>query len=325
MRRALPTTLVLLVLLAFPIGAGSLYSDFYLSLAIRVFAFVILLLGFDLLAGYGGLISFGHAMFFGTGAYAAALTLKHLTTSVWAALAVAVVVSAGLALVVGFLSIRAREIYFVFLTFAFAQFAYHAVNSWEWAGAANGLPGIPPPSLWIAGRLPVDLDRRAVFYYFALAVAAAAFLVARRIAASAFGRVLVGIRENEERARFLGYDVTRCLRRAFLISGVFAGLGGAVLACFQSFVAPTLYHWSVSGEVLLMALLGGMGTLVGPMAGAAFVIVLGDFLSSWLAERWLLVMGLIYASCVLFSPTGFAGIARRLGALRGSAETQRAP
>jgi len=316
MRRALPTTLVLLVLLAFPIGAGSLYSDFYLSLAIRVFAFVILLLGFDLLAGYGGLISFGHAMFFGTGAYAAALTLKHLTTSVWAALAVAVVVTAGLALVVGFLSIRAREIYFVFLTFAFAQFAYHAVNSWEWAGAANGLPGIPPPSLWIAGRLPVDLDRRAVFYYFALALAGAAFLVARRI---------VGIRENEERARFLGYDVTRCLRRAFLISGVFAGVGGAVLACFQSFVAPTLYHWSVSGEVLLMALLGGMGTLVGPMAGAAFVIVLGDILSSWLAERWLLVMGLIYVACVLFSPTGFAGIARRLGALRGSAETQRAP
>lgn len=325
MRRALPSVLVLLVLLAFPIGAGGLYSDFYLSLAIRVFAFVILLLGFDLLAGYGGLISFGHAMFFGTGAYAAALTLKHLTTSVWAALAVAVVVSAGLALVVGFLSIRAREIYFVFLTFAFAQFTYHAVNSWEWAGAANGLPGIPPPSLWIAGRLPVDLDRRAVFYYFALAVAAAAFLVARRIAASAFGRVLVGIRENEERARFLGYDVTRCLRRAFLISGVFAGVGGAVLACFQSFVAPTLYHWSVSGEVLLMALLGGMGTLVGPMAGAAFVIVLGDILSSWLAERWLLVMGLIYVACVLFSPTGFAGIARRLGALRGSAETQRAP
>lgn len=325
MRRALPATLVLAALLALPLGAGSLYSDFYLSLAVRVFAFVILLLGFDLLAGYGGLISFGHAMFFGAGAYAAALTLKHLTTSVWAALGAAIVVSAALALLVGYLSLRAREIYFVFLTFAFAQFAYHVVNSWEWAGAANGLPGIPPPSLWITGRLPVDLDRRAVFYYFALGLAAAAFLVARRIAGSAFGRVLVGIRENEERARFLGYDVTRCLRRAFVISGVFAGAGGALLASFQSFVAPTYFHWSVSGEVLLMALLGGMGTLVGPMAGAAFVIVLGDFLSSWLAERWLLVMGLIYVACVLFSPTGFAGIARRLGAVRGAPEAQRAP
>lgn len=311
----------LAALVALPLGAGTLYSDFYLSLAIRTFAFAVLLLGFDLLAGYGGRISFGHAMFFGTGAYTAALVLKHVTASVWVVLLAAVLVNALVASVVGFLSIRAREIYFVFLTFAFAQFFYHAVNSWEWVGAANGLPGIPAPTLGPG----LDLANRRLFYYFALGLVVAGLGLARRIVRSAFGRVLVGIRENEERARFLGYDVTRCLRRAFVLSGVFAGAGGSVLAMYQSFVAPTLFHWSVSGEVLLMEILGGMGTLVGPMAGAAFVIVLGDVLSSWMAERWMLVMGLIYAACVLFSPTGLAGIVRKFRGARGAAPAPGTP
>ncbi len=311
----------LAALVALPLGAGTLYSDFYLSLAVRTFAFAILLLGFDLLAGYGGRISFGHAMFFGTGAYTAALVLKHLTTSVWVVLAATVLVTAVVAYVIGVLSIRAREIYFVFLTFAFAQFFYHAVNNWEWVGAANGLPGIPTPVLGPG----VDLASRRGFYYFALALTVVGLVVARRLVRSAFGHVLVGIRENEERARFLGYDVTRCLRRAFVLSGVFAGVGGSVLAMHQSFVAPTLYHWSVSGEVLLMELLGGMGTLVGPMFGAAFVIVLGDVLSSSMAERWGLVMGLIYAACVLFSPTGLAGIIRKLRGTHGAAPAPGTP
>ncbi|MBI2490533.1 MAG: branched-chain amino acid ABC transporter permease [Candidatus Rokubacteria bacterium] len=314
--------LVLLgALAALPLGAGPLFSEFYLALAIRAFAFGILLLGFDLLAGYGGLISFGHAMFFGTGAYATALVLKHVTASFWVALGAAAVAGAVLALGVGFLAIRAREIYFVFLTFAFAQFCYHAVNSWEWAGAANGLPGIPKPTLGFG----LDLGNRTLLYYTALGLALAAVAVARRVAGSAFGHALVGIRENEERARCLGYDVTRCLRRAFVLSGVFAGVGGGLLAAHQSFVAPTVFHWSVSGEVLLMALLGGMGTLYGPLAGAAFVIVLGDVLSSWMAERWLLVMGLIYVACVLFSPSGFAGLWRSLRERRGAAETPGTP
>jgi branched-chain amino acid transport system permease protein len=310
-----------LVLVGVPLGAGRLYSDFYVALAIRIFVFALFLIGFDLLAGYAGLISFGHAMFFGTGAYTAALVLKHLTTSVWAALAASILVNALIGVVVGYFAIRAREIYFVFLTFAFSQFFYNFVSTWEAVGAANGLPGVPKPTLGFG----VDLADRTAFYYFALGIAAAGYLLARRIVRSTYGRVLVGIRENEERARFLGYDVTRCLRRAFVISGVYAGLAGSLLAADQSFVAPTLYYWSVSGEVLLMELLGGMGTLAGPVAGAAFVILLGDVLSSLMAERWLLVMGLIYAGCVLFSPTGFAGIARRLRVTRGPAPAPGTP
>lgn len=312
---------LLVALLLLPLGAGRVYSDFYLALAIRIFVFALFLLGFDLLAGYAGLVSFGHAMFFGTGAYTAALVLKYLTTSVWAVLAAAILVSAVVAAVVGYFAIRAREIYFVFLTFAFAQFFYHLVNGWEFVGAANGLPGIPKPTLGFG----IELRHRAAFYYFALGLVAVGALLARRLVRSAYGRVLVGIRENEERARFLGYDVTACLRRAFLVSGVFAGVAGGLHAADQSFVAPTLYYWSVSGEVLLMELLGGMGTLAGPVAGAAVVIVLGDVLSSWMAERWLLVMGLVYAGCVLFSPTGLAGMLRRLRATGGAAPAPGTP
>jgi branched-chain amino acid transport system permease protein len=312
---------VVALLVLLPLGAGRLYSDYYVALGIRVLVFALFLMGFDLLAGYAGLISFGHAMFFGTGAYAAALMLKYATTSVWVVLAASVVVNVVVGAIVGYFAIRAREIYFVFLTFAFAQFFYNFVNTWEFVGAANGLPGIPKATLG-AG---ISLGDRATLYYFTLAVAVAGYAIARCLVRSSYGRVLVGIRENEERARFLGYDATRCLRRAFVISGVYAGVAGSLLAIDQSFVAPTLYYWSISGEVLLMELLGGMGTLAGPVAGAAFVIVLGDTLSSLMAERWLLVMGLIYAACVLFSPTGFAGLVRRLRTSRDPAPAPGAP
>jgi branched-chain amino acid transport system permease protein len=274
--------LLLALLLALPFGAGRLYSEYYVALAIRIFIFALFLTGFDLLAGYAGLISFGHAMFFGTGAYTAALVLRYVTPSIWGVLAASIMVKGVV---------------------------------------DNGLPGIPKPTLGFG----VDLGHRTALYYFALAVAAGGYVIARRIVGSAYGRVLVGIRENEERARFLGYGVTACLRRAFIISGVYAGVAGSLLAADQSFVAPTLYYWSVSGEVLLMELLGGMGTLAGPVAGAAFVITLGDTLSSLMAERWLLVMGLVYAACVLFSPTGFAGLVRRLRAPRGAASAPGAP
>ena len=319
------TRLLVVALLAglvlLPLGAGRAYSDYYVALAIRVFVFALFLTGFDLLAGYAGLISFGHAMFFGTGAYVAALTLKHVTLSVWGVLAASILVNAAVGAVVGYFAIRAREIYFVFLTFAFAQFFYNFVNGWELAGAANGLPGVPKPTLGFG----LGLGDRTVLYYFALAVAVGGYALARRLVASSYGRVLVGIRENEERARFLGYDATACLRGAFVISGLYAGVAGSLLAIDQSFVAPTLYYWSVSGEVLLMELLGGMGTLAGPVGGAAFVIVLSDTLSSLMAERWLLVMGLIYAACVLFSPTGFAGLVRRVRDSRAAAPTPSAP
>jgi branched-chain amino acid transport system permease protein len=302
-----PPALLLLVLILFPLGADGLYSGFYVSLLTRIFIFAIVVTGYDLLAGYTGMISYGHAMFFGTGAYIAGLTLKHATPWMWPALALAIAGSGVLAYIVGRLSIRTREIYFVFLTFAFAQFLLVVANSWELLGAANGLAGIPKPRLFPG----VGLSGNVSFYYFALCVLVASFLGARAIVRSPFGRVMVGVRENEERAQFLGYDTHGVIRRVFVISGMYGGAAGALMASFNSFASPSLYHPAISGEIIIMALLGGLGSLVGPVMGTALVIVIGDVLSSWLPRAWMMILGAIFALCVLFNPDGMAGLGRR--------------
>ncbi|MBU2550582.1 MAG: branched-chain amino acid ABC transporter permease [Proteobacteria bacterium] len=298
---------VILVLLLLPLGADHLFSGFYISLMARVFIYAIMILGFDLLAGYTGMISYGHAMFFGTGAYVTAMLLKHVTAWFWPSLLASVVGCGLLAYVVGYLSIRTREVYFVFLTFAFAQFFFVAANSWEFVGAANGLAGIPKPIV-----LPgLDLSNSTVFYYFCLIVLAAAYGLARLFIRSPFGRILVGIRENEERTQFLGYDTHGAIRRVFVISGMYGGAAGALMASMNSFASPVLYHPAVSGEIIIAALIGGMGTLVGPVLGAGVIILLTDLLSSWLAEAWMMIVGALFAFCVLFTPDGLMGLIRR--------------
>jgi branched-chain amino acid transport system permease protein len=269
--------------------------------------YAVILLGYDLLAGYTGMISYGHAMFFGTGAYVAAMTLKHATVWFWPPLAGAVLSCGVVAYVVGYLSIRTRHIYFVFLTFAFAQFFFVVANSWEFVGAANGLAGIPKPRLFPG----LDLSGKSTFYYFTLFVLACAYLLARMIVSSPFGRILVGVRDNEERTQFLGYDTHKAIRHVFVISGIFGGVAGALMAAQNAFASPMLYHPAVSGEIIIMTLLGGMGTLVGPLLGALVMIVLGDALSSWISGAWMLIMGAIFAICVLFNPEGLVGLANR--------------
>jgi len=293
---------VLLILIAMPFGANRLFSDFYVALFLRVFIFGILLIGFDLLAGYGGLVSFGHAMFFGTGAYTAALVWKYVSSSVWLGIFLGLGLNGIIGYLLAILCVRTRAIYFVFLTFAFSQFFYEVAHSWRVIGGSDGIPGIPPPTL-----LPgISLGSRLVFYYFCLACLVFAFWVAQRIVNSHFGRVLESVRENEERAKFLGYDTTSLLRRTFLISGLFASLAGALMAGYQPFVSPSYYHWSLSGEFVMMEILGGMGTLVGPLLGTAVVILMGDFLSTWFKEAWILCLGFVYVLCVLYSPRGLA-------------------
>lgn len=298
--------------IVFPLGSGILFSEFYLSLLIRIFIFGIMLLGFDILAGYCGLASFGHAMFYGTGAYLAAILLTHVTGSIWAILGLSILANTILGYLIGFFSIRTRGIYFVFLTFALAQFFYLAFSNWNFVGAADGMAGIPKPNLGI----PLDLSNRTVYYYFTLVILVAAYFIARWIVESPFGKVLVGIRQNEERIRFLGYNVNSCKRRAFVYSGIFGGVAGSLIVGYLSFVSPGVYHWTLSAEILVMELVGGMGTLVGPLIASGFVIYLGDFLSSWMAETWLMVLGAIYVICILYSPEGIIGILRKLGSIK---------
>jgi len=299
---------VLLVLIALPLGTGRLYSDFYIALFLRIFIFGVLLLGFDLLAGYGGFVSFGHSMFFGTGAYVAALVWKYFNDSVWLGILLGLGTNAVFGYILALLCVRTRAIYFVFLTFAFSQFFFVIANSWRVIGGNDGIPGIPPPTL-IPG---ISLGSRVSFYYFSLGFLVIAFWVARRIVNSHFGRVLKGIRENEERAKFLGYNTSLLIRKTFLISGLFGSLAGTLMAGFQPYVSPYYYYWSLSGEIVFMEILGGMGTLVGPLLGTAIVILLGDILSTWLKEAWMLCLGAIYVLCVLYSPGGVVVVLKNI-------------
>jgi len=301
---------VLLILLLLPLGSGRLFSDFYIALCLRIMIFGILMLGFDLLAGYCGLVSFGHAMFFGTGAYVAALTWKYFTDSIWIGMLLGLGLNAIIGYVLGLLVVRTRTVYFIFLTFAFSQFFFVTANGWRLIGGTDGLTGIPAPAL-VPG---VSLGERIPFYYFTVAFLLIAYWVARRIVNSHFGRLLRGIHQNEERVNFLGYNSPLLIRRVFLISGLFGSVSGTLMACFQPFVPPDYFHLSMSGEFVMMGLLGGMGTLVGPLMGTAIVIFLGDLLSSWLKEAWMLCLGALYVICILFSPEGLAKIIANISA-----------
>jgi branched-chain amino acid transport system permease protein len=300
--------IVLVGLILFPLSVGTLVSGFYISLFIRIFIFGIVLLGFDILMGYGGLASFGHAMFFGTGAYVTAILMKYVSPSIWVGMGGSIVACALGGLLIGYLCIRSRGLYFAFLTFAFSQFFFLFFNSWSFVGAADGMAGIPKPTVGFG----IDLGDRIVFYYFSLGMLVVGYGVARHVVNSAFGRVLVGVRQNEERIAFLGFNVQRCMLVAFLLSSIYGGVAGCLFAGYQSFVSPAVYHWGLSGEIMIMDLLGGMGTLVGPLIGTAFVIYLGDFLSSWMHETWLMVLGALYVIAILFSPDGIMGLMKRI-------------
>ena len=296
---------ILSFLLLLPLGSGHLFSDFYVALVLRILIFGTLILGFDLLAGYCGLTSFGHAMFFGTGAYSAALVWKYVHDSVWLGIIGGLGLNAVIGYVLGFLCARTRTIYFVFLTFAFSQFFYVVADSWRLIGGTDGITGIPFPTLFPG----ITLEHRNAVYYFALAFLCLAYWMARHIVNSHFGRVLIGIRQNEERVKFLGFKPSLIIRRVFLISGLFGSVSGTLMVCFQPYVSPSYYHVSMSGSFMIMALLGGTGTLVGPLIGTAIVVVLGDLLSTWFKEAWILCLGMLYILCVLYSPGGIVQLA----------------
>ncbi|MEW6187210.1 MAG: branched-chain amino acid ABC transporter permease [Thermodesulfobacteriota bacterium] len=311
MKRIIPALILLALLVAFPWGAEIFYSGFYVSLLTRIFIFAIIVVGFDLLAGYTGMVSYGHALFFGTGAYLTGMLLKNWTPWFWPPIVITLLASGVVAYIIGYLSIRTRHIYFVFLTFAFAQFFFVTANSWNFIGASNGLSAIPKPFI-----LPgLNLSGENSFYYFSLASLFIGYLLARRITCSAFGKIMIGVRENEERTLFLGYNTKKVILRVFIISGIYGGFAGALMAAFNSFVSPSLYHPAVSGEIIIMALLGGMGTLVGPIIGSGLVIILGDILSSWLAESWMMILGAAFALVILFSPGGMMALGRKINNL----------
>jgi branched-chain amino acid transport system permease protein len=279
----------------------------YKSLATQVLIYGLFALGFNVLYGYTGLLSFGSAAFWGLGGYGTGIALAKLkVASLWGALAAGVLAAVLGGIVIGFFCLRRRGIYFAMLTLAFAQLLYFiGFHLADWTGGDDGLRGITVPPLHL-GVTTIPLDRSVTFYYFALVLVGLAVAALTRILKSPFGAVLQAIRENTDRATACGYDVTRIKHLSFVFSAMFCGLAGALDALRITVVPIESLHWSTSGQVLIMTLLGGAGTFFGPFVGAATYLVLEDAISV-VTESWPLVIGAVFVVFVLFLPRGIWG------------------
>ncbi|ADJ16490.1 branched-chain amino acid ABC transporter permease [Halalkalicoccus jeotgali] len=304
----LAALVVAAVLAAFaPIAQA--FEPFWLNLLTRMLVFALLALSLDFVFGYAGLLSFGHAAMFGAGGYAAAILVREVTSNALVVLPLAALSGVVVAGFIGWFSVRAKGIYFAMLTLAFAQMFYVIVftdlparllGAEAITGGDDGLFGIP-----LYEAVGIDFTSRLLYFYLALVLVMLSFALLVRVANSPFGRTLQGIRENEERMRFLGYNVRRYKLVAFSISGGFAGLAGGLYVPFQSVAQPGLLHWTISGELVVMLLLGGMGTLWGPMLGGAFVIYLEERLAEF--ATWEIILGSVFVIVVIFAPQGLAG------------------
>jgi branched-chain amino acid transport system permease protein len=289
-------------------------SKYYMLLAFDALLFGAVAMSLDLLMGYTGLVSFGHAAFFGLGAYASAVLLERGILSIWLGLVVALGVVGLYALVVAYFATSRRGIYFALLTLIFAEVVYTFFRYTQTFGGSDGIQGLPAPRL--GGG--VALDTPTDYYYPVLVYLAFVYLVCRVLVGSHFGRVLVAIRENEDRARFLGYNVQRYKMTVCLVSALLTGLGGALYPGRAAYATPDLMLWTVSGEFIIMVMIGGLGTLVGPVIGGAFFIVLQEKVSSYV-DWYFIVIGVVLVVIVLFMPRGLlglgglGGLARRAG------------
>jgi branched-chain amino acid transport system permease protein len=283
-------------------------DTFYLRLVTRIMVLAIFAMSLDLLVGYTGLVSLGHAAFFGVGGYVAGALINHAGVSELALLLPASIGAAALvAVVIGWLSIRTSGIYFIMITLALAQMVFFFFHDLRFWGGADGLNIVSRPVLSWNGEELLSLRDRPTMYYAALAALVMVYGLLTVLLRSPFGRTLVGIRINEGRMRALGYAVQRTKLAAFVIAGAIAGLAGFLEASRAAFITPAHVNWHESGLVLVVVLLGGMGTLWGPILGAFALVFLEDFVSG-LTERWLLVIGLFVIANVLFLPKGIAGL-----------------
>jgi branched-chain amino acid transport system permease protein len=272
-------------------------------------------MSFNILLGYAGLLSFGHSTFFGLGAYGTALVLKWWHPHVLVAILAGSVLASAAALLVGWFCLRRRRVYFSMLTLAFNQMVYFILfQARDITGGDDGLRGIPLADFDIpfVAAIPIEGIRNPYsFYYFVLIVAVACLLAIERILASPFGRVLEAIRESEERARACGYNSNRILLLAFVFAGLFAGIAGSLYALFYGFIGLESLSWVTAGVVVMMSILGGVGTFVGPFIGAAIYLVLQDYVSKY-TDSWQLYAGAIFVACVLFFPRGVWGSLRHI-------------
>jgi branched-chain amino acid transport system permease protein len=293
-------------------------STFYTQLLAKVMIMAIFAMSLDLLVGYTGLVSFGHAAFFGLAGYALALLgPKYEAAALWWSLPAAMGVCALFALATGMLVLRTRGIFFIMVTLAFAQMLFFVFHDTKIGGGSDGIYIYAKPHLKIGDWQPLTLETLSHFYYLVLGFMVAAYLLLRRVLGSTFGRALMGIKVNEHRMRALGFPVFRYQLAAYVLSGALAGLAGYLAAVQFGFVNPEILSWHQSGAVLMMVILGGMGTLFGPVIGAFAFVLLQEALSnqSWFgpaAKHWQLAMGVFVILVALYLPQGLAGLMERL-------------
>jgi len=291
-------------ILALAVAPALGMSNFVQSLAIEMLIFSILALSLDILLGYTGLVSLGHAAFFAISGYTVAILSVRWTADIALTFPLAIMVAGVLALAVGALSIRLSGFYFLMITFALAQMIYTAAFRWKWL--TGGSDGILVASPTLFGH-PV-LQSREAFYYFTLVVFVVTCALLYWIIHSQFGRVLAGIRENTRRMRALGYNIRLYKLAAFVTAAVFGSIAGILNAQFNLFIAPESAHWSQSALVLVMVLIGGSGYFLGPIIGATIVLGLQHWLSSY-TDYWGLVLGLLFIALITGAREGIVGIA----------------
>jgi len=286
------------------------YLATYTSLATECIIFSLFAISFNILLGFTGLLSFGHAAFFGIGALACGLAMADLNAGVLSALGMGVICSLVAALIMGFLCLKSHGISFAFLTLAFAELIYFIAYQWSsLTGGEDGL-GIPRRSLDLFG-LVLNLKNPLIRYYFILFVVVICFAVISRILNSPFGRVLASMRENEQRTSFLGFNTRTYKLISFCLSGLFSGIAGALYTIHLAFVPIENLHWSMSGEIVIITLLGGMGYFFGPVVGTGLFIGLRELISGFF-ERWQLFVGIIFVLIVIFLPQGLSAIPEKI-------------
>jgi branched-chain amino acid transport system permease protein len=301
---------LVLLLALMPLGA----TTFYLQLGAKILIMAIFALSLDLLVGHTGLISFGHAAYFGVAAYTLALiTPKYEAANFWLTLPVAVAAAGIAALVIGFLVVRTTGVYFIMVTLAFAQMLYAVFHDTKLGGGSDGIYINVRPELTIAGFKPLDLENPAQFFYLTLIMLVVVYWILSRILHAPFGRALAGLRVNEQRMRSIGFPVFFYKLGAFTLAGAVAGLAGYLAACQFGFVNPEILAWHQSGTVLMMVILGGMGRLHGAVIGAAAYVLLQELFSSsalfgGYAKHWQLPMGSLIVIIVLALPHGIGGM-----------------
>jgi branched-chain amino acid transport system permease protein len=300
MKGPIKGTLLFLLMVVVPF----FLSLYYVNIITEILILSVFAVSLNILVGQTGMVSLGHAAFFGAGAYATGIAALKFSTNIFLTIGIGLLCAFLLALIIGLLSTKAHGFYFLMLTLACSQIFYSIVYQWtEVTGGSNGLSGLAPLDVFA----DIRLSNQVFVYYFILVVVAFLLFFLSKFLRSPLGSVFIGIKENEERMKSIGYNTALYKNISFLIAGTLGGLAGGLYVVFNGFISPNDVYWTASGSVLIMVLIGGVGTLWGPVIGAAFIVILETIISSY-TENWMMIIGAAFILFVIFAPNGIVGI-----------------